>query len=148
MLFRSDRAHAQALTQEFLRALMAGMLAQGFSQTPQEREEAFIGAMFRNLGRLLVGFYFVEEAQEVRELAARVGESTTAWRVLGVDYETLGCEVVRRWGLPEPLQQVMRVPAGRAPARPVTEPAERLRWLASAANEVADALLKIGRAHV
>jgi hypothetical protein len=30
-----DRAHAQALTQEFLRALMAGMLAQGFSQTPR-----------------------------------------------------------------------------------------------------------------
>ncbi len=136
-----DRAHAQALTQEFLRALMAGMLAQGFSQTPLEREEAFIGAMFRNLGRLLVGFYFAEEAQEVRELAARVGESTAAWRVLGVDYETLGCEVVRRWGLPTPLQQVMRLPVGRAPSRPVTEPAERLRWLASAANEVADALL-------
>jgi hypothetical protein len=97
--------------------------------------------MFRNLGRLLVGFYFVEEAQEVRELAARVGESTAAWRVLGVDYETLGCEVVRRWGLPTPLQQVMRLPAGRVPSRPVTEPAERLRWLASAANEVADALL-------
>ena len=38
--------------------------------------------MFRNLGRLLVGFYFAEEAQEVRELAARVGESTAAWRVL------------------------------------------------------------------
>ncbi|MCA6218067.1 HDOD domain-containing protein [Ideonella sp. B7] len=137
----ADRSHAQALTQEFLRALMAGMLAQSLGQTPQEREEAFIGAMFRNLGRLLVGFYFAEEAREVRELAERVGETRAAWRVLGVDYETLGCEVVRRWGLPASLQQVMRAPAGGPPARRLSAPPERLRWLASAANELADVLL-------
>ena len=71
-----DRAHAQALTQEFLRALMAGMLAQGFSQTPQEREEAFIGAMFRNRS---IELPLCHSLRSRIEATNRTGEIVNKW---------------------------------------------------------------------
>ena len=35
-----------------------------------EAEEAFIGAMFQNLGRMLCEFYFPEEAGQIRAIVA------------------------------------------------------------------------------
>src|SRR5262249_12110385 len=62
-------------------------------------------------------------------------------RVLGMSYEELGLGVARHWGLPESLQRCMRRPEGEVPAKPLDRGPERLRWLAVASNEVADALL-------
>ena len=44
----------------------------------RESEEAFIGAMFQNLGRLLTEFYFPEEARQIRERARRPREGRPA----------------------------------------------------------------------
>ena len=154
----NDKLHAQQIKQEFLRALLAGTLAEELGGSgPRQHgaaEEAFLGAMFRNLGRLLTEFYFPEEAEQVRRLvqpgapAARenprlpVPESNASRTVLGLSYEELGLGVARHWGLPETLQRCMRLTeSAPPPAQPPAAPAERLRWLASAANEAADALL-------
>lgn len=108
-------------------------------------EEAFIGAMFQNLGRMLCSFYFPEEAQEVRRILAggRLdgGEEAAAVQVLGLGFEDLGTGVARVWGLPESLQRCMRKPLGSPAQRPPEQGVERLRWVALAANEVADILL-------
>lgn len=155
----NDKLHAQQIKQEFLRALLAGTLAEELGASgPRQHgaaEEAFLGAMFRNLGRLLTEFYFPEEAEQVRRLvqpgvpAARetprlpVPESSASRTVLGLSYEELGLGVARHWGLPETLQRCMRLTeSAPPPARPPAAPAERLRWIASAANEAADALLQ------
>lgn len=155
----NDKLHAQQIKQEFLRALLAGTLAEelcpGTLTQHGAVEEAFLGAMFMNLGRLLTEFYFPEEAEQVRRLVqpgqapARetprqaMSEAGASQQVLGLSYEELGLGVARHWGLPDNLQRCMRGTAGMAP--PTTPPAgvpERLRWLASAANAVADTLLQ------
>jgi HD-like signal output (HDOD) protein len=146
-----DKGHASQLKEEFLRSLMAGAVAGELCTVARETEEAFIGAMFQNLGRLLTEFYFPEEARAVRGMLAdhvKSGraltpavEAAAAIGVLGVSFEDLGVGVARSWGLPEALQRCMRKPAGDVPARAVDAPGERQRWLARAANEVTDAIL-------
>lgn len=151
-----DKAHANQLRDEFLRALMAGTLAGELCRVARDGEEAFIGAMFQNLGRLLTEFYFPEEARQIRSLAAasRSGaaslslaaalqaETAASIGVLGLSFEDLGLGIAKSWGLPENLQRCMRRPAGDPPGRVPEAAGERLRWLALAANEVTDTLLR------
>ena len=115
----SDKAQANQLKEEFLRSLMAGMLAGELSPSVRESEEAFLGAMFQNLGRLLAQYYFPDEANRIRD-QVRAGDATetaAALAVLGLSYEDLGVGVARSWGLPEALRRAMCRPAGHPPVR-------------------------------
>lgn len=150
-----NKAHAQLLREEFLRSLMAASLARELALAPGENEEAFLCAMFHKLGRALTEFYFPEEAQQIRhitrpervadaagkQLAAPVSEMAASAQILGMSYEHLGLGVAKQWSLPESLQSSMRRPEGEPPARLIASPMERQRWLARAANEVADVIL-------
>jgi serine/threonine protein kinase len=151
-----DKSHANQLKEEFLRALMAGSLAGELCRVAREGEEAFIGAMFQNLGRLLTEFYFPEEARQIRSLAAASqpagaavslagamqAETAASVSVLGLSFEDLGLGIAKSWGLPDNLRHCMRRPAGEPPQRVPDKPPERLRWLALAANDVTDTLLR------
>lgn len=147
-----DKAHANVLKEEFLRSLLAGTLAGELSVSGRESEEAFIGSMFQNLGRLLSEFYFPDEARQIRGLlsrglaageAPRAGaEESASVQVLGLSYEALGVGVAKSWGLPDSLQRCMRKPAGDPPTRTPEVSAERLRWVAMAANDLTDTLLR------
>ncbi|MEJ6005423.1 HDOD domain-containing protein [Paucibacter sp. AS339] len=152
-----NKAHAQQLREEFLRSLMAASLARELCLNPRESEEAFLCAMMHHLGRALCEFYFPEEAQQVRRITrperdgsavspalvpkAPVSEGVASTQVLGMSYEQLGLGVARHWGLPDSLQQSMRKPHGDPPMRQIDHPVERQRWLAHAANAVADVIL-------
>lgn len=151
----SDKQQAGQLKEEFLRALMAGSLAGELCRLPREGEEAFIGAMFQNLGRLLTEYYFPEEARQIRSIAAASrcdgaagaaallqAETAASVSVLGLSFEDLGLGIAKSWGLPETLQRCMRKPDGEPPARVPDKPADRLRCLAAAANELTDTLLR------
>jgi len=149
----NDKAHAQILKTEFLRSLMAGHLASELSPAGHGSEEAFLGAMFQNLGRLVTEFYLPEEAQQIRllvkpaaapgaMLAPPMDEATASSRVLGLPYEELGLGVAKAWGLPDGLRATMRKSTGEPPARALTRGPDHVRWVASAANEVADAMLE------
>ncbi len=149
-----DKAHANQLKEEFLRSLMAGMLASELGAVARTSEEAFIGAMFQNLGRLLTEYYFPEEARQVRGIVAgsgqgdtssatlAVGEDAASITVLGLSFEALGLGVAKTWGLPPALQGCMRKPSGDPPAREPTDAVEKLRWLTFAANQITDTLLR------
>ncbi len=147
-----DKRHAEQLKEEFLRALMAATLANELTPMAREAEESFLAAMFQNLGRLLVEFYFPQEAIQVRELArpatarsAALDEATAAQRVLGLSFGDIGQGVAKAWGLPDTLQRAMRVPEGEPPSRPVGRNGQdRQRWLGRMATEVADAMLNDG----
>ena len=147
-----NQGHAQILREEFLRSLMAASLASELCLNPRENEEAFLCAMFHNLGRMLTEFYFAEEAQQIRRIvrpetsptgtrAPPVTEAMASAQVLGISFEQLGLGVARQWGLPDALQRSMVRPEGEPPARQVDSPAERQRWLARASNDVADVIL-------
>ena len=141
-----DKTHAIVLKEEFLRALMAGAIAGELSVGVRGSEEAFIGALFQNLGRLLAEFYFPEEARTVRSLCLSprnpMSEATASASVLGLNYEALGTGVAKAWGLPDGIQRSMRKPVGEPPVRQPADLSERLRWTAGAANEMADILLR------
>ena len=151
-----DKAHANQLKEEFLRALMAGMLASELGGLARESEEAFIGAMFQNLGRLLTEYYFTEEARQVRGIVAGAGaarsgaapsEDAASTSVLGLSFEALGLGVAKSWGLPDTLQRCMRQPRGEPPTREPQDAGERLRWLTFAANQIADTVLRAEPEH-
>ena len=141
-----NQAHADVLTLEFLRALMAGSVARESSPLAADGEEVFIGAMFQDLGRLIAKFYFLDESLEIQALVdadpARLTESNASIRVLGVDFETLGLAVAKQWELPEDIRKYLHKPVGAPPLRPAVEPQQRLRWITVAANQIASTLLQ------
>ncbi len=143
-----DKAHAVQIREEYLRALMAGTIASELCPVVSEAEGAFIGALFQNLGRLLVLIYFPEEARTIRSLvqASRepMTEAAAAHKVLGLGFESLGLGVAKAWGLPAEIQRNMRKPAGTPPGSTSTDVSERSRWMARAANEMSDTLLCSG----
>ena len=137
-----DRAQAEQMREEFLRAMMAGALATELGERALA-ESAFISAMFQNLGRMLGSYYFPEEAAQMRALLANgATEDAAAMQVLGLTLEDLGVGVARAWGLPDGLQRSMRTPLGAPPLRAPQQGDEQLRWIGRAANEVAATLLQ------
>ena len=145
-----DKGHAALLREEFLRALMAGTLASDLTPVARESEEAFLGAMFQNLGRLLTEYYFPEEALQIRQRLAGGADTPLlrdghARQILGLGLDDLGAGVAKAWGLPDSLQRALRMPEGDVPTRMVDRwadgGAERLRWLGRSANALTDAML-------
>ena len=154
-----DKGHAQRLKEEFLRSLLAAQLAHALAPASRDAEEAFLGAMFYNLGKLLTEYYFPDEAEAIRAQlrltpAPPAGQANAASAqthpdlladraasvVLGLGFEALGAGVARHWGLPDSLQRCMRRPDAPAPQQPLPVGPERLRWMAVAANGLSDAL--------
>ena len=152
-----DKSHASVLKDEFLRAMMAGALANELSAGSRDGEEAFIGAMFQNLGRLLAAYYFPEEAAQVRRLVESApgsgagamksntlaSEDAASTTLLGITYEDLGLGVAKTWALPDTLQRCMRRPTGATPTKPPEKAIERLRWLTLASNEITEVLMRV-----
>ncbi|HRP95151.1 MAG TPA: HDOD domain-containing protein [Rhodocyclaceae bacterium] len=138
-----NKTNVKQLKEEFLRANLAGTLARELAthQRSRDGEQAFICAIFGNLGRLLAHFYFPEECDEIRSEQARSGcsEAAAAIRVLGIGFDELGTAIAESWGFPALIVDSMRpLPEGR-----VRKPAnreERLRALAGFANDVCAAV--------
>jgi eukaryotic-like serine/threonine-protein kinase len=141
-----DKGHAAQLKDEFVRSLLAATLGAELCTNAKDAEEAFIGSMFQNMGRLLVQFYFPEEASQVRSQmqseTPAISEAAASLRVLGLSYENLGIGIARAWGLPVNIQKCMKFPVGGPPASAPADSTERMRWVAVAANEMADVMLK------
>jgi serine/threonine protein kinase len=152
----NDKAHAAQLRDEFLRALMAGTVASELAQRSRVQEEAFLCALFQNLGRLLAEYYLPEEALQIREQVGpqmntpeeAAAREVAAWRVLGMGLQELGQGVAKAWGLPDKMQRALKAPmsevpgraAGRGAARGADPDIEQLRWLARSANAMVDAV--------
>ncbi len=140
-----DKGHAAQLKEEFLRSLMAGSIGGELCPVQKESEEAFIGAMFQDLGRLLVQFYFPEEARQIRKMMRAatdpLPEAAAAVNVLGLNFEELGLGVAKAWGLPQGIQRCMRKPKSTPPGKMAEDTGERIGWIALASNEIADTLL-------
>ena len=138
-----NKANASQLKEEFLRASLAGILARRLALALRARdlEQAFICAMFHNLGRLLAQFYFPEEVEEVRKRLARAecSEAVAVQRVLGIGFEDLGVGIAQSWGFPPRIVDSMRALAA-GPVRMPSTPEGRLRVLSGYANELCTAI--------
>jgi HD-like signal output (HDOD) protein len=121
------------------RSVFAALLARELSQEIglEQGEEAFLAAMFQNLGELLVAYYLPEEDAAI--LAAKAGgglsDREAESRVLGVDLEHLGIAIGSHWSFPSAITHAMKkMPPGPAP-KPLHEE-DRLRHVARLAGEI------------
>ena len=147
-------AAAAELLQTISRVRRAGRVAAALRPAGYDAEVVTLIAMLQNLGRLVLHYHFPDEAQQVRRLmlpapgAERedpgMSEQAASFAVLGVDVESLGAAVARHWGLDDSVLHMIRRLPPEAPVRPADDDAELLRQVASAGNEVVDALAVVG----
>jgi non-specific serine/threonine protein kinase len=152
-----DDEGARGLRQTIDRVRLAGHLAQALRPAGYDGEAVYLVAALQSLGRLLVRYHFADEAEQIHQLTqpmpatridgevvvaeqAGLSEQAAAYAVLGVDIETLGSAAARYWGLGEEvLHMIRRLPCDVAVRKP-DDDNELLRIVASAANEIVDAL--------
>jgi serine/threonine protein kinase/HD-like signal output (HDOD) protein len=144
----ADRKHAAALCDGAIRSLLAGELGQRLAQQVgfRQSEEAYICAMFQNVGRQMIMYCLPDAYAEIEELCRGKGISPdrAAKLVLGVPFDRIGVAIARRWRLSDRLvESLNRIPAGERVARPRTE-AETLRTLSGLANELCEAVEQTG----
>ncbi len=144
-----NKGHATELKEEFLRACLAGLFARELAAHLRLRdlEQAYICAVFHNLGRLLCQYYFPQESEDMRRVMQNSGcrEDHAAQKVLGISLEELGIGLARSWGFPVVIQHSMRKLADGPVRRPATGE-ERLRALTVCANEYCDAVARLAGA--
>jgi eukaryotic-like serine/threonine-protein kinase len=144
---------AQTLRALFDAGKRAGRVAQALRPAGYDAEVVHLVTLMQNLGRLIVGYHFPDELQQIRRLmqaapAARAGEpdepgmseQAASYAVLGADIEAIGAAVARHWGLDDTvLHLIRRLPLGTTP-RTIDSDDDMLRAVASCGNEAVDAL--------
>jgi serine/threonine protein kinase len=134
-----NKANANQLKEDFLRATLAGVLAKDISATAQmqDLEQVFICSLFHSLGRLLAQFYFPEESDEIRRIISQKNcdEDLAAAQVLGISFEEMGIAIARMWGFPPLIvSSLRRLPSGNI--RKASNKEDRLRIVAGLSNEL------------
>ncbi|WP_418320381.1 serine/threonine protein kinase [Piscinibacter sakaiensis] len=150
-------AAAANLQKLFDQVRLAARVAQALRPAGYDPEVVYLVVMWQNLGRLLLRYHFPDEANQISQLMnsapAAAGpaddgaadlpglsESMASLAVLGVDSEAIGAAVAKYWGLGEEVQAMMRRNPLDRPVRNADNDAEVLRNVASAANEIVDAM--------
>lgn len=134
-----DRAHVDELKGEavdsFYRGILGRMLAAGAGV--RDGEEAFISALFRDLGRLMARFHFYDRTEQVKRLMADelLSEEAAALRVFGVDYDQLGLAVARQWHFPPTILHAMS-PLEEGSVKPAQSDSARLCIVANLARDL------------
>ena len=134
-----NKPQAAKLKDEIIATFFSGVIAKGIAAQGHVRdvEEAFVCAMFHNLGKLLATFYFHEESVEINKLLEK-GDTTerkAAVSVLGVTYEDLGIGIAKAWSFPEKMIASMREITEDKVRKPQTD-IEKFRVLSGLSNEL------------
>jgi HD-like signal output (HDOD) protein len=141
----SNSKHAQSVRVELEAALCASLVGRELARfSPyQKAEEAAIGALFKNLGPLLIASREHERFREINALIA-AGQHTQAQAsqmILGSTYDTLTAAVLREWKIPDVIvRSLAPLPAGAL--RPPPDRAEWLRQVVAFSMDAARALTR------
>ncbi|UUZ56690.1 HDOD domain-containing protein [Massilia sp. H-1] len=141
----SSSAHAQSVRVELQAALCASLVGRELARHSfyQGAEEASIGALFKNLGPLLVASHEHERYREINALIASgkhtVGQASQM--ILGCSYDTLSEAVMREWEIPDVIvRSLAPLPSGTLKAS--ASRAEWMRQVASFSIDVARLLAR------
>jgi HD-like signal output (HDOD) protein len=142
ILFEHLQGHAKTpdmfdtLNMSFYSAILGRTIADGTRFA--DPEEAFISALFHNLGRMLVAMYLPDELALIKA-ADEPDRDATVLSVLGQSYASLGIAVAQSLNLPAKLSHSMTRIAGSRSHQSMTD-SEKLACLATLANGITDAL--------
>jgi HD-like signal output (HDOD) protein len=145
----ANSRHAQSVRVELEAALCASLVGRELARySPyQKAEEAAIGALFKNLGPLLIASREHERFREVNALIV-AGEHTQAQAsqmILGSTYDTLTATVLREWKIPEVIIRSL-APLHGGTLRPPPDRAEWIRQVVACSMDAARALTRLGGA--
>ena len=118
----------------FTSALLARKLGEELSVNP---EEAFICAMFQNMGKHLVIFHLPDEYREIKRTMARkeIDEQVASRIVLGRTYDELGIEIAKAWKFSEKIRNGMKLLPDEDVGRAKSEN-DILQGISNYANEI------------
>lgn len=130
----SNSAHEQSVKLELMTSLCASLVGRIMARhSPyQGAEEASIGALFKNLGPLLVASHEHERYREINALAGS-GEHTIAQAsqmILGCTYDTLSEAVMGEWNIPDVIVRSL----APLPPGPLKVAANRAEWIRQVAS--------------
>ncbi len=143
----SNTKHARSVRVELEAALCASLVGRELARySPyQKAEEASIGALFKNLGPLLIASREHERFREINALIES-GEHThgqASQMILGSSYDTLTATVLREWKIPEVIIRSLQ-PIFGSVMRPPADRAEWIRQVVTFSIEAARALTRLG----
>lgn len=132
-----------ALKTDFKDALiisfMSGIIAREAAKMLKtvDAEEAFICALFHDLGKILTTYYLTAESRKIKDLVMNEGaaEEDASRSVLGMSYEKLGMGISMLWHFSENIIYCMQKIPQRGGFRPVN-PQDHLRCLAGFSHMV------------
>jgi HD-like signal output (HDOD) protein len=142
MLFEHLQNHANVdllrgeAVDSFFRGVLGRMLAAGAGV--RDSEEAFISALFRDLGRLMARFHFYEQTEQISAQVEQelLDEQTASHQVLGASYDELGLAIARHWHFPPSILHAM-TPLGEATLKkPGANENDRLQVVANMARDL------------
>jgi HD-like signal output (HDOD) protein len=138
-------AHAGSVRVELEAALCASLVGREMAKLSfyQGAEEAAIGALFKNLGALLVASHEHARYREINQLAA-AGKHTPAQAsqmILGCSYDALSAAVLAEWKIPD---VIVRAQAALPPS-PLKAAASRAEWMRQVASFSLDVARLLGR---
>ena len=108
----NDGAQKREMEHSFIAAHMSYAITRRFAikQGVRDTEELCIAAMLHNLGQMLVLVYYPEAYFKIKDITRKINNKRKAARqVLGTTYDTLGIVFARRWHLPYPFIESLRV---------------------------------------
>ena len=136
----SNSAHEQSVRVELQLSLCASLVGRAMARHSQYQgaEEGAIGALFKNLGPLLVASHEHARYREITALAGS-GEHTlgqASQMILGCTYDTLSEAVMAEWKIPEVIGRTL-APLPPGVLKAAASRAEWMRQVASFSFDVA-----------
>lgn len=145
----ANSKHAQSVRVELEAALCASLVGRELARySPyQKAEEAAIGALFKNLGPLLIASREHDRFREINALvvAGEHSQAQASQMILGSTYDTLTATVLREWKIPDVIIRSL-TPLYGSTLRP---PADRMDWIRQVVHfsmDAARALTRLGGA--
>ncbi|SFF68266.1 HD-like signal output (HDOD) domain, no enzymatic activity [Duganella sp. CF458] len=143
----ANSKHAQSVRVELEAALCASLVGRELARySPyQKAEEAAIGALFKNLGPLLIASREHDRFREINALvvAGEHSQGQASQMILGSTYDTLTATVLREWKIPDVIIRSL-APLYGSTLRP---PADRTEWIRQVVHfsmDAARALTRLG----
>jgi HD-like signal output (HDOD) protein len=138
-------AHAGSVRVELEASLCASLVGREMARSSfyQGAEEAAIGALFKNLGPLLVASHEHARYREINQLAA-AGKHTPAQAsqmILGCSYDALSAAVLAEWKIPD---VIVRAQAALPPG-PLKTAGSRAEWMRQVAAFSLDVARLLGK---
>jgi HD-like signal output (HDOD) protein len=141
----ANSKHAQAVRVELEAALCASLVGREMARLSayQGAEEASIGALFKNIGPLVIAS---QEHERFREIAALMAggkhtRSQASQMILGSTYDTLSAAILHEWKIPEVIVRALSaLPPGKQ--KPALNRQEWVRQVVSFSIEAARLLAR------